>query len=162
MPERFSRLIIMNTALATGVKPSDGFMAWRAYVAANPDLAVGKLMKRSCPNLSDAEVAAYDAPFPDVTYKAGVRRFPEMVMTDPDMEGVDVSKRAARFWREDWEGQSFMAIGAQDPVLGTDVMMRMQHLIRNCPDPMILPEAGHFVQEWGEEVAKAALASFEK
>lgn len=160
MPERFARLIILNTALAIGVAPSDGFMQWRAYVAANPDLAVGKLMKRSCPHLTDAEAAAYDAPFPDVSYKAGVRRFPAMVMTDPEMDGFETSKRAARFWREAWRGQSFMAIGAQDPVLGIDVMQAMRKLIRGCPEPLVLPDAGHFVQEWGEEVARAALASF--
>lgn len=160
-PARFDRLFIMNTALATGVKPSDGFMAWRAYVAANPDLAVGKLMARSCPHLSAAEIAAYDAPFPDVEYKAGVRRFPQMVMVEEGMEGVETSKTAARFWREEWQGQSFMAIGAQDPVLGVDVMQRMRGLIRNCPEALFLPDAGHFVQEWGEEVARAALESFD-
>ena len=160
MPERFSRLIVMNTALATGAAPSDGFVQWRAYVAANPDLAVGKLMKRSCPHLTEAEAAAYDAPFPDVTYKAGVRRFPAMVMTDPGMEGADVSRKAARFWREEWTGRSFMAIGAQDPVLGIPVMEAMRKVIRNCPEPLVLKDAGHFVQEWGDEVAEAALESF--
>ena len=160
MPERFAGLIIMNTALATGVPPSEGFMAWRAYVAANPDLAVGKLMKRSCPELSDTEMAAYDAPFPGVSYKAGVRRFPAMVMTDPDMEGVDTSKRALQFWREQWSGESFMAVGAQDPVLGPDIMERMRGVIRGCPEALILPDAGHFVQESGDLVAAAALKSF--
>lgn len=160
MPERFSRLIIMNTALATGVKPSDGFLAWRDYVAKNPDLAVGKLMARSCPHLGEAEAAAYDAPFPDQSYKAGVRRFPQMVMIEPDMDGVETSKQAAAFWRDEWQGQSFMAVGAQDPVLGLDVMQRMQQLIRGCPEPMVIEEAGHFVQEKGEQVAKAALAHF--
>ena len=160
MPDRFAGLIIMNTALATGVPPSEGFMAWRAYVAANPDLAVGKLMKRSCPELSDAEMAAYDAPFPDVSYKAGVRRFPAMVMTDPDMEGVETSKRALLFWREQWSGESFMAVGAQDPVLGPEIMERMRGVIRGCPEALILPDTGHFVQESGDLVAAAALKSF--
>lgn len=157
MPERFSRLIIMNTALATGIAPSEGFLQWRAYVAANPDLPVGGLMKRSCPQLTDAEVAAYDAPFPGVSFKAGVRRFPAMVMTEPDMEGVTESRQAADFWRKDWAGRSFMAIGAKDPVLGVDVMQSMRSLIRGCPEPLILEDAGHFVQEWGDVVARAAL-----
>jgi len=161
MPERFSRLIIMNTALATGVPPSEGFMAWRAYVAANPDLAVGKLMKRSAPQLSEAEASAYDAPYPDIKYKAGVRRFPAMVMTDQGMEGIETSKRAVKFWKEDWNGKSFMAVGAQDPVLGIDVMKRMQGVIRGCPDPLVIEDAGHFVQEHGDIVAEAALAHFE-
>ncbi len=160
MPERVERLIVMNTALATGSPPSEGFVAWRAYVAANPDLKVGALMHRSCPHLTAAEAAAYDAPFPDVRYKAGVRRFPAMVMTEPDMEGADVSREAAAWWREKWRGQSFMAIGAADPVLGVDVMQRLRKTIRGCGDPMIVPEGGHFLQEWGAPVAEAALAHF--
>ncbi len=160
MAERFCRLIIMNTTLATGKPPSEGFTNWREYVAANPDLAVGNLMERACPNINKMEAAAYDAPFPDQAYKAGVRRFPQMVMTEPDMEGVDISKRAATFWRDDWQGESFMAIGVQDPVLGRDVMERMRETIGNCPEPLLIEEAGHFVQEYGDQVAKAALASF--
>jgi len=160
MPERFSRLIIMNTVLAIGRPPSAGFINWRDYVAANPDLAVGRLMARSCPHLTAAETAAYDAPWPEERSKAGVRRFPAMVMTNPDMEGVATSKRALSFWRDDWQGDSFMAVGAADPVLGPDVMAWMQNQIRNCPAPMILPEAGHFVQEWGAEIAKAAVRHF--
>ena len=160
MPERFSRLLIMNTALAVGKTPGPGFLAWKAFNAANPDLDVGGLMKRSTPILSKGEVAAYDAPFPDQRFKAGVRRFPELVMVEPDMEGVEVSKRAAKFWREEWQGESFMAIGRKDPVLGVETMMAMKSLIRNCPDPLMVEDAGHFVQEWGEDIAKAALESW--
>lgn len=77
VPERFERLLVMNTLLGTGDEPlSEGFLAWRAYVAKNPDLAVGKLLARTCPHLAPQEIAAYDAPFPDARAKAGVRRFP--------------------------------------------------------------------------------------
>jgi len=148
--------------LRLGVSPGKGFEQWRAYAASKPDLDVGGLMARSCPNLSESERAAYDAPFPDQSYKAGVRQFPQLVMTRPDMEGVETSKAALKFWREEWEGESFMAIGAQDPVLGTEIMQVMQKIIRNCPEPKILPDAGHFVQEWGEEVAIAALEHFSR
>lgn len=160
MADRFSRLIIMNTALAMGTSPGPGFNAWKAFAASQPDMDVAALMKRSTPTLTDAEAAAYGAPFPDVTYKAGVRRFPELVMVSPDMEGVETSKRAAKFWAEDWTGESFMAIGMQDPVLGPPVMAAMRKLIRNCPEPMEIAEAGHFVQEWGRPVAEAALRHF--
>jgi len=160
MPDRFNRLIIMNTVLAVGSSPSPAFLDWKNYVAANPDLNVGALMKRAAPVLSDGEAAAYDAPFPDMIYKAGVRRFPEMVMVEPGMEGIESSLEAMAFWRDHWQGQSFMAIGAADPVLGTDVMMKMQRVIRGCPQPMIIEDAGHFVQEWGRGVAEQALAVF--
>lgn len=79
---RLTRAIVMNTGLAVGTAPSPGFVAWRAYAASHPDLAVGPLIKRGTPHLTDAEVAAYDAPFPDVRYKAGVRAFPQLVMTE--------------------------------------------------------------------------------
>ena len=160
MPERFSRLIVMNTAIAAGVSPGEGFLAWKAYVASNPDLDVAGLMKRAVPALSEKEAAAYGAPFPDQSYKAGVRRFPEMVMIEPGMEGVEESKRAVGFWRNEWEGKSFMAVGAQDPVLGVEGMRALRKVIRGCPEPLILQDAGHFAQESGEEIARAALKSF--
>ncbi|MEM6904840.1 MAG: alpha/beta fold hydrolase, partial [Pseudomonadota bacterium] len=61
---RIDRLLVMNTALATGAAPGEGFLHWRDYVAKNPDFQISRLMRRSCPHLSEAEAAAYDAPFP--------------------------------------------------------------------------------------------------
>lgn len=160
MPDRFTRLLVMNTGLAVGLPAGKGFNEWREYAKNTPDMPVGGLMKRSTPHLSEAEVAAYDAPFPDHRYKAGVRRFPQLVMTDPDMEGVDVSKRAAVFWNEQWQGESFMAIGMKDPVLGPPAMRMLAGIIKNCPAPLEIAEGGHFVQEWGNEIAPAALKHF--
>jgi pimeloyl-ACP methyl ester carboxylesterase len=161
MPKRFERLVVMNTAFAAGDEPlTEGFLAWRAWSNANPDMAVGRLIRRSCPQLSAAEAAAYDAPFPDRRYKAGVRRFPNMVPDRPDAPGAELSRQARAWWRDQWSGKSFMAIGGADPVLGEPVMRRLHASIRFCPPPLVLPEAGHFVQEWGDTVARAALASF--
>ena len=157
---RLSRLIAMNTTLATGAPPSPGFLAWRAYAKANPDLAVGDLIGRGTPHLSEAERAAYDAPFPDIRYKAGVRAFPERVMTDPGMEGIEESLAAQAFWSKDFRGKAFMAIGESDMVLGPPVMEDLRRFLPNCPEPLRIPEAGHFVQEWGGPVAEAALKSF--
>lgn len=157
MPDRISRLLVMNTALAIGTPAGKGFNGWRAYNKANPDMDITALMARSTPILSEAEAAAYGAPFPDVTHKAGVRRFPDMVMTDPDMEGVNTSKAALNFYQNDWAGESFMAIGMQDPVLGPPVMEWLKSVIKGCPEPMKVADAGHFVQEWGEPIATAAM-----
>jgi len=159
-PDRIARLLVMNTTLAVGETPGPGFDGWKAYVKANPDLGVGKLMKRACPHLTDAETAAYDAPWPDMRSKAGVRRFPELVMVSPEMEGADISRRARAWLAREWRGQSFMAIGAADPVLGPPVMEALRKHIQGCPEPMVIPEGGHFLQEWGEPIARAAVASF--
>lgn len=155
-----TRLLVMNTSIAAGASPGPGFNAWKAYAAANPDMDVGALMKRGTSVLTDAEKDAYNAPFPDIAYKAGVRRFPQLVPVEPSMEGVDLGLASAKFFREVWAGQSFMAIGQADPVLGEPVMRALQATIRNCPEPMLIPDGGHFVQEWGEPIAHAAVQAF--
>lgn len=160
-PDRFDRLIVMNTTIAIGELPSEGFAQWKAFSAANPDLDVTALMKRGTPILSDAEAAAYGAPFTDETSKAGVRRFPEMVMIEPGMEGIETSKKALDFFRNGWMGKCFIACGAADNVLGVPVMQALKSDIRGSSDLMIMDEAAHFVQEWGVPVAEAALAYFQ-
>jgi haloalkane dehalogenase len=159
-PERIDRLIVMNTGLGIGRSPGPGFDAWKAFVAANPDFDIPMLMKRSVAGLTDAEAAAYDAPFPDRRYRAGVRRFPALVPVEAGMDGVAESQRAARFFREHWAGPTFMAIGMQDPVLGPPVMQALAQTIRGCPPPLEVAQAGHFVQEHGEAVARGAMAAF--
>ena len=158
-PERYTRLLVMNTALATG-ELSDGFRAWRDYSNAQPDLAVGKLIRRGKPDLSAAEAAAYDAPFPDASYKAALRAFPNLVPDGAEAPGAAIGREALAFWRERWTGQSFMAIGMQDPVLGAGTMRALHAAIRHCPPPLEVAEGGHFVQGWGGPIATAALASF--
>jgi pimeloyl-ACP methyl ester carboxylesterase len=157
-PARFERLLIMNTALGTGDAPlSEGFVAWRAYVNKNPGIDCGKLLGRACPHLSAAEAAAYEAPYPDAASKAGVRRFPNLVPDRPDAPGAALSRMARDWWQNGWKGESFMAIGARDPVLGPPVMNELRKIIRNCPEPYVHAEGGHFLQEWGADVAAAVL-----
>ena len=81
-------------------------------------------------------------PFPDQSFKGGVRRFPELVMlkeagkdlTPASSEGVETSLAARKFWHEDWTGDSFMAIGMQDPVLGPKAMHILKSIIKDCPE----------------------------
>jgi len=160
--ERIERLLIMNTAFGIGVTPSEGFKAWRDYAARTPDLPVGALIARGTPHLTAREIAAYDAPFPDARHKAGVRRFPMLVPTDAEDPFAQLSRQAMAWWREEWTGKSFMAIGMADPVLGPEVMERVRSHIRNCPEPLRIEGGGHFVQEWGEQIARAALDSFSR
>ena len=158
---RFKRLLVMNTTLGTGDRAlTSGFLAWRDWVNKNPDMQVGKLMARSCAHLTAEECAAYDAPFPDARFKAGVRRFPNLVPDRPDAEGAALSRDARRWWHDQWQGETFMAVGIHDPVLGPPVMAALRKIIRNCPPPYEHAEAGHFTQEWGEDIARRALSAF--
>lgn len=160
MPSCFTRLLVMNTTIPLGEPVSPGFDRWREFNRSRPDLDIAALMQRSQPDLSAAEAAAYAAPFPDARYKSGVRRFPELVMTAPDMPGVATARAAARWWHDEWRGPTFMAIGMADPVLGPDVMARLRATIHGCPPPLEIADAGHFVQERGDIIAQAALKHF--
>ena len=161
MPERFGGLLVMNTLLATGDAPlPQGFVDWRAMCRDKPLYGVGRLLARGNPHLSPAECAAYDAPFPDKGYRAALRAFPERVPAALDDAGAALSRAARDFWHHQWQGRSLMVVGAQDPVLGLPTMRALQHHIRGCPEPVVLPHAGHFVQEHGEAIAAQAVEYF--
>lgn len=163
-PWRFKRLIVMNTSLGTGVAPTQGFLDWRDYSNKSPDMKIGQLMKRSCNHLTKAEVKAYDAPFPTGEYKAGVRRFPNLVPISKDMDGVGVSSEAAEFYRSKAQFKRediFMAVGMKDPVLGPPVMEKLSKMWRNGCYYYEVTEGGHFTQEWGADIAKVAIEVFE-
>jgi haloalkane dehalogenase len=162
MPDRFTRLLVMNTAMPVGEPISEGFEGWKQFAAMAPEIPVSGMLAmdaREAINIMDT--LAYAAPFPDNRYKAGVRRFPQLVPVLPGMDGIEHEQRARQFWSEQWSGESFMAIGMRDAVLGEPVMRELRSQIRNCPEPMLVEEAGHFVQEYGEPIAQRALAHFQ-
>ncbi len=159
-PERYAGLLVMNTTLATGDEPlGEGFLQWRAFSNRSPDVDIARLMQRACPHLTPAEAAAYAAPYPDASFKAGVRRFPNLVPDRPDAAGAALSRQARDFWANRWAGKSLMAIGMKDPVLGPPVMRALHRHIRGCPPPLEVADGGHFLQEWGGPVAEAAVAA---
>ncbi|HSV51983.1 MAG TPA: tRNA adenosine(34) deaminase TadA [Burkholderiaceae bacterium] len=160
-PARYQGLLVMNTTLGTGdASLSAGFLAWREMCAKNPEFDVARLFARGNPQMSAEECAAYNAPFPDKGHRAALRAFPAMVPDQPDADGAAVSREAREFWMRQWSGQTLMAIGAQDPVLGPPVMRALAQTIRGCPEPMVIEQAGHFVQEHGAQIASAAVGYF--
>ena len=161
-PERYSGLLVMNTLLATGlVSLSPGFVAWRDMCAKSPEFDIARLMARSDKSLSPDACAAYMAPFPDKGHRAATRAFPAMVPELQSDDGAEVSRQAQVFWQDHWVGQTLMAVGMQDPVLGWPVMQDLQKSIRGCTELLQLPQAGHFVQEQGASIAEAAVRFFE-
>jgi tRNA(adenine34) deaminase len=159
--ERYRGLLVMNTTLGTGdASLSAGFLAWREMCAKNPDFDVARLFARGNAHMRPEECAAYNAPFPDAGHRAALRAFPAMVPDRPDANGAAVSRQAREFLSQRWNGQALMVIGAQDPVLGVPVMQALRAQIRGCPEPVVLPNAGHFVQEHGEQIAREAVGYF--
>ena len=173
-PDRYEQLLVMNTTMATGDFPlGEGFKAWRSFMNAQSTLDCAKLMQRACPHLTAHEVDAYSLPFEyklavdSANSMAGVMQFPALVPEFVEDDGALVSREARVFWKQHWQGQSFMAIGMLDPVLGPAVMRGLYGCIQGCPAPMELAGGGHFLQEWEDasgdsrtSIVAAALAAW--
>lgn len=160
-PQRYSGLLVMNTTLATGDAPlSPASSPGATWGSQESEFDVGRLFGRGNPQMSVTECAAYNAPFPD-RVSAALRAFPPMVPDAMDGDGArDFARRAGFLARRVVRPDPDMAVGAQDPVLGESVMRALQQVIRGCPEPMILPQAGHFVQEHGADHRDGGAGAF--
>lgn len=161
MPERFKRLVVANTALPTGDHPmSDAFKAWREFSQTVDPFDAGRIVYGGTETkLTPEEVAAYNAPFPDESYKAGARVFPMLVPDGPD-DPATGPNRAAWAVLETLKLPVLTAFGAQDKVMA-GVEKVFQHKLPGAKGQahVIFDGAGHFLQEdVGPEMARAAVA----
>jgi len=158
IPERFARLVIMNTGLPTGEgQMPEAFMQWRKFALQTPDLPIGAIIRGGTAinkNLPPEVIAAYDAPFPSPEYKAGAKAWPLMVPISQDDEAAPELK-AAREFLKTWNKPALIMFSDGDPITrGGDKFFRA--LIPSAKDqPEIeIKRAGHFLQEdKGEEIA---------
>ncbi len=116
-PDHFAAVIAGNTGLPTGQgKPSEAFLNWQKFAASVPEFPTGKILQgATVRTLSDAEIAAYDAPFPDETYKAGARVMPSLVPTSEDQPGAADNREAWKVFSA-WEKPFVTCFSDQDPV----------------------------------------------
>ena len=150
MPERFARLVVMNTGLPTGDEPmGKAFMRWRQVASSVPDLAIGQVIALGMAHsdqIAPEVVAAYESPFPDVTYKAGAMVFPLLVPITPDDPG-SAGMRRAREVLSKWEKPAFVLFSDRDPIsTGGDKFFRA--LIPTAQDQpeVVIEDTGHFLQ----------------
>lgn len=176
MPERFSRLVIMNTGLPTGAGPlPEAFVIWRKFVESTPDLPIGGILSGGFLEL-DAEhplgrgrgmpaevVAAYEAPFPGLEYKAGARAWPLMVPAGPDYEAAPELSAAQEFLKT-WQKPALVMFSDGDPITrGGGAYFRFIIPSAKEQPPVTITGAGHFLQEdKGEELAGHVLAFMER
>lgn len=159
-PDRFRRIVAANTFLPTGDNPpGEAFLRWRQFSQTVPDFPVGRIVNGGCVTELPAEViAAYDAPFPDESYKEGARQFPLLVPISPDDPAAPANRKAWEVLRQ-WQKPFLTAFSDSDPITrgGDRVFQALVPGTRGQPHRTITG-AGHFLQEdKGEELAQAVV-----
>ncbi|AQG80518.1 haloalkane dehalogenase [Spirosoma montaniterrae] len=159
--DRFVRITASNTGLPTGDQPpSEAFLQWQAFSQTIASLPIGSLIRMGCVTKLPADViAAYDAPFPDETYKAASRIFPKLVPTSPDDPAAPANRAAWQVLMQ-WQKPFLTCFSDRDPITaGGDRVL--QKLIPGAQGQshVTLSPGGHFVQEdkgeeWAERVVR--------
>ncbi len=164
MPERFKALVIMNTGLPTGEAPQTeaakksaaAFAAWRGFAERMTDLPVGFVIKGATKsNPSDEIIAAYEAPFPDASYKAGAAKFPLLVPIAPTDEASPVMQKTREALKQ-WNKPALVMFSDSDPITaGGDEFFRRTIPTAKDEPAVTIRDAAHFLQEdKGEEIAE--------
>ncbi len=148
-PDRFAAVMAGNTGLPVGKgTPSDAFLKWQKFSQSVPEFPTGMILQGATSrDLTTEEVAAYDAPYPDESYKAGARIFPALVPTHPDMAGVADNIAAWEVFKQ-WNKPFLTAFSDEDPVTkgGEAVFQKLIPGATGQPHK-ILKGGGHFLQE---------------
>ncbi len=154
-PERFKRVVILNTFLPVGKPLPTFFKMWQAYSRHHPNLPIGSIIQKgSHTTISDEVLAAYEAPFPSKKHKGGAISFPQLVPSDPSHGGVPEMKKAREVLSQ-WQKPSLVLFSDKDKILGQGY--KLFHGI--IPESGLnkrgtIHDAGHFLQEEkGEEIA---------
>ncbi|MCH8815087.1 MAG: haloalkane dehalogenase [Chloroflexi bacterium] len=155
-PDRYDRIIIGNGGLPTGDRPAgEAFLRWQKFSQTSPQFDIGRLINgATVAQLSEEVIAAYDAPFPDDSYKAGARIFPSLVPTSPDDPAAPANRKAWEVFQK-WEKPFLTTFSDSDPVTkgGERALQAMIPGAKGQPHVMI-EAGGHFLQEdKGEELA---------
>jgi len=159
IPERFARVVIMNTFLPVGKRPMPlPFKLWRNFARFHPSLPVGFIMKLGCykrKQLTPAVINAYKAPFPSKQYKAGAKAWPLLVPQKPHDDGVKEMTRA-REVLENWQKPALVMFSDKDPIMrGGDKFFRKRIPTAQNEPGITISNAGHFLQEdKGEAIAQ--------
>ena len=156
-PDRFSRVVVSNTGLPTGEHPiSDAFLNWRKFSIETPEFPVGNIVNAGCTSgLPPEVIAAYDAPFPDESYKEGARIFPSLVPIAADDPAAPDNRKAWEVLQK-FEKPFMTAFSDGDPIThgGDKVFQKMVPGAKGRPHAVI-KGGGHFLQEdCGEELAR--------
>jgi haloalkane dehalogenase len=161
-PGRYARVVAANTGLPTGDFPMpEAWLRFRETVRTAPEFDIGRGIQSGCrTTLSDDVRAAYEAPFPDETYKAGPRAMPGLVPAEPDDPEAPANRAAWDALRE-WDKPFLVAFSDKDPITSpmAPVLRDLIPGAKGIEHPTIAG-AGHFLQEDAGERLGQEIAAF--
>ncbi|HEY7225316.1 MAG TPA: haloalkane dehalogenase [Micromonosporaceae bacterium] len=157
--ERLAGFVATNTGLPTGEQAMpEVWLRFRDMVRVATTLDIGRLVRAGCLTPPSASVlAAYDAPFPDESWKAAPRAMPDLVPTTPDDPASSANRLA---WQRlsAWHRPFLVAFSDSDPI--TTAMGPVLARIVPGARMVTIPDAGHFLQEDAGGLLGAAIADF--
>ncbi len=158
--DRIARLVVANGFLPTAERPTPpAFYVWRAFARYSPVLPAGRIVAAGTVRRVPPKVrAGYDAPYPDKTYQAGARAFPQLMPTSPDDSAIGANRKA---WDAlgGWEKPFLAIFGARDPILGQADRPLIKHIPGAAGQPHARINASHFIQEdRGPELAERVVS----
>lgn len=161
-PDRFSGLAVANTGIPTGdQRMPEAFVAWRDFVRNTPDFDCGRIVQGgTIRTLSEAEVAAYNAPFPDDSHRAGPRVLPSLVPTSPDDPSSEPNRQA---WRalSAWERPTLTLFSDSDPITaGGELLFQSKVPGAQGQPHRTIEHAGHFLQEDAGDLLADTMAAW--
>ncbi len=147
-PDLFARVVIANTGLPIGTGWSEGFESWRAFSQKVDPFPSGYIVNGGCVrDLTPAEVAAYDAPFPDERFKEGARQFPTLVPVTAEHASV-AENIAAWDVLDRFERPVLTCFSDKDAVTAGGEKLFIKRMPGAAGQPhRIIKDAGHFLQE---------------
>jgi haloalkane dehalogenase len=163
MPARVARVNAAHTGRPTGAGANAAFEAWLNFSQSVPQFPTSQIVDGGTLRaLTQAEKDAYDAPYPDESYKAGARAFPALVPLKPEMASVEENKAA---WKvlEAFDKPFLTAFSDQDPITrGGDAVMQARIAGARGQAHMTIANAGHFLQEDQPEAITDMIDAFIK
>lgn len=146
LPERFAAVALSNGGLPDGQEPPRAFAIWRAFAKYSPFFPIGGIVKRGTRRpLSDAEIAAYDAPFPTKASKAAARAYPPLVPFKGNIAVPD-QLRAWEVFRK-WSKPFLCCFSNQDPITRGGDAVWLERVPGTRGVPHCTLHGGHFIQE---------------
>ncbi len=151
-PEKYSGVVCFNAYINNNlVKLDSNYLNWIETNMTNEDLNVRALMARTNRILKLSECNAYEAPFPDKSYKLALKMLPSIFPVSQESKGFEISLKAEEWWKQNCTTKCMLIGSAKDPIIPLEKMKILSQIIATDESTHVINNAGHFVPEWGME-----------